>query len=238
MYRIVINSSQKQDSLISLQSDQEHYLRRVVRLNNGDHFIIIDGKGKGWQVKLTADGGKIVDSLEDNRELSCDVTLMIALPKGNGFEDIIRCVTELGVNSLQPVISDRTIVKPKENKLDRWRKIAMEASEQCERLIIPHIEPPILLKEALSQIRHLQIPKYIAVARSNAPHLLHFLPQNSFPDQMIIATGCEGGWTREEIHNFIEQGFQEISLGKRILRAVTAPIMVMSLIASIQENRG
>ena len=236
LYRIVINAPQKQDSLIHLQSDQEHYLRRVVRLNNGDNFIALDGKGKGWQVKLTADGGEIVDCLRDNRELSCDVNLIIALPKGNGFEDIIRCVTELGVNSLQPVISHRTIIKPKENKLERWRKIAIEASEQCERLIVPYIAPPIPVKDAFSSVSTLNIPKYIAVARSNTPHLLHFLPQDSFPQKMIIATGCEGGWTPEEVQNSIEQGFQEISLGKRILRAVTAPIMVMSLVSSVEEN--
>lgn len=236
LYRIVINSSQKQDSLIHLQSDQEHYLRRVVRLNNGDNFIALDGKGKGWQVELTPDGGEIVDSLDDNRELSCDVTLIIALPKGNGFEDIIRCVTELGVNSLQPVISDRTIVKPKENKLDRWRKIAIEASEQSERLIVPYIAYPIPVKEAFSHVHNLNIPKYIAVARSNTPHLLHFLQQDLSSSEIVIATGCEGGWTPDEIQSSIEQGFQEISLGKRILRAVTAPIMVMSLISSVQEN--
>lgn len=236
LYRIVINSNQKQDRLIHLQPDQEHYLRRVVRLNNEDNFIALDGKGNAWQVKLTADGGEIVDSFHDNRELFCDVTLIIALPKGNGFEEIIRCVTELGVHSLQPVISHRTIIKPKENKLERWRKIAMEASEQSERLIVPYIAPPIPVKEAFSHVQSLNIPKYIAVARSTSLHLLHFLPQDSFPPKMIIATGCEGGWTPEEVHSSIEQGFQEISLGKRILRAVTAPIMVMSLISSVQEN--
>lgn len=236
LYRIVINSQQKQDNLIHLQSDQEHYLRRVVRLNNEDIFIALDGKGNGWQVKLTADGGEIVDSLQDDRELCCDVNLIIALPKGNGFEDIIRCVTELGVNSLQPVISDRTIVKPKENKLERWRKIAIEASEQSERLIVPYIAPPIPVKQAFSSVSTLNIPKYIAVARSNTPHLLHFLPQDSLPPKMIIATGCEGGWTPDEVQSSIAQGFQEISLGKRILRAVTAPIMVMSLVSSVQEN--
>ncbi|MGI0480431.1 16S rRNA (uracil(1498)-N(3))-methyltransferase [Geminocystis sp. CENA526] len=236
LYRIVINSHQKQDNLINLESDQEHYLRRVVRLNNGDIFIALDGNGKGWQVKLTADGGEILDSLMENRELLTKVTLMIALPKGNGFEDIIRCVTELGVNSLQPVISDRTIVKPKENKLERWRKIAMEASEQCERLIVPNIEPPIPVKQAFSQFHDLNIPKYIAVARSNAPHLLHFLQQNLSPSEMVIATGCEGGWTPKEVQSSIEHGFQEISLGNRILRAVTAPIMAMSLVSSFDFN--
>jgi len=90
LYRIVIYPHQKQDSLINLLSDQEHYLRRVVRLNNGQNFIAMDGKGYSWEVKLTDKGGEIIHVIEENRELSIEVTLMVALPKGNGFEDIIR----------------------------------------------------------------------------------------------------------------------------------------------------
>ncbi|BAQ66705.1 16S rRNA (uracil(1498)-N(3))-methyltransferase [Geminocystis sp. NIES-3709] len=237
LYRVIINSTQKEDTLIHLLSDQEHYLRRVVRLNDGQDFIALDGKGNSWQVKLTPHGGQIINCLHENRELFSRVTLMVALPKGNGFEDIIRCATELGVNSLQPVITDRTILKPKENKLERWRKIAMEAAEQSERQIVPYISPPIPIKKALSHFGSVDISKYIAVARTNASHLLDFLLQDLSAQEIVIATGCEGGWTTEEVKSAIETGFQEISLGKRILRAVTAPIMVMALIAAVDETK-
>lgn len=237
LYRLVINSSQKQDTLINFFSEQEHYLRRVVRLNNGQNFIAMDGKGSCWLVKLTDEGGKILNSLEENRELLSSVTLMVALPKGNGFEDIIRCTTELGVNQLQPVISDRTLLKPSDNKLERWRKIAIESAEQSERQIVPYIAQPLSIFEALTTMSSINIPKYIAVARTCAPHLLNFLTTDlsHLPSQIVIATGCEGGWTTNEVMKATECNFQEVSLGKRILRAVTAPIMAMSLIASVGE---
>jgi 16S rRNA (uracil1498-N3)-methyltransferase len=237
LYRLVINTSQKQDTLINLFSEQEHYLRRVVRLNNEQNFIAMDGKGNCWLVKLTPHGGKIIDSLEENRELLSCVTLMVALPKGKGFEDIVRCTTELGVNQLQPVISDRTLLKPSENKLERWRKIAVESAEQSERQIVPYIAQPLSIFEALTTVRNINIRKYIAVARTSAPHLLDFLRRDlsNSPSQIVIATGCEGGWTTDEIQKAINCNFQEVSLGKRILRSITAPIMAMSLIAAVGE---
>ena len=235
----MINPQQRENTLIKLEDEQEHYLRRVVRLNNGDEFIAIDGRGNCWQVKLTANGGEIIESLPENRELPVAVTLMVALPKGNGFETIIRCTTELGVNQLQPLISDRTLLKPSSNKIQRWRKIAQEAAEQSERQIVPYIAPPISAKEAFSAANNLNIPKYIAFARSSTPHLQHFLTTSlatPLPSQIIIATGCEGGWTIEEVEKASECNFQEVSLGKRILRAVTAPIMAMSLVCGTIDS--
>ena len=239
-YRLVIDTHQTENNLINLNPDQEHYLRRVVRLNNGDEFIVMDGKGKCWQAQLTDTGGKIIEPLLENKELPIAVTLMVALPKGNGFEEIIRCTTELGVNQLQPLISDRTVVKPSPHKLKRWRKIAQEAAEQSERQIVPHIAEPISVDEAFSAVNNLSIPKYFAFARSSTPHLLNFLAvdlSSSLPSQIIVATGCEGGWSHREIEQAIASNFQEISLGTRILRAVTAPIMAMSLIAGMIESQ-
>ncbi len=239
LYRLVVTQEQIEDNIIHLQKEQEHYLRRVVRLNNEDNFIVINGQGSCWKVKLTPHGGEIIESLTENRELPIAVTLMVALPKGNGFEDIIRCTTELGVNQLQPLISDRTLLKPSTNKLQRWRKIAIESAEQSERQIVPYIAPPISVNEAFTTANKLTIPKYIAFARSSTPHLQYFLTKDlssSVPAQMIIATGCEGGWTTKEVEKAIACQFQEVSLGKRILRAVTAPIMAMSLVSSAIEN--
>ena len=239
MYRLVIDSQQKQDNSIILKSDQEHYLRRVVRLNDNDEFIAMDGKGSCWLVKLTLSGGEIVESLTENRELTTAVTLIVALPKGSGFEDIIRCTTELGVSTILPAISDRTLLKPNENKLKRWRKIALEAVEQSERQILPYIAEPMPIKAIFDQLREENNPKYIASERTNAPHLISFC-QRDFQDtplkEVFIATGCEGGWTKSELEGAIASGFQEVSLGKRILRAITAPIMAMALIASYGES--
>ena len=110
LYRLVISPQQIQENKINLDKSQRHYLTNVVRLNDGDNFIALDGQGLCWRSKLTHDGAYIVEELTENRELAIAVTLMVALPKGSGFENIIRCTTELGVACLQPVISKRTLL--------------------------------------------------------------------------------------------------------------------------------
>lgn len=239
LYRLVINSTQIDGLKIHLLPSQFHYLKTVLRLNNGHQFIAMDGKGNGWEVKLTDTGGEIISSITENRELPIDVTLMIALPKGSGFEDIIRCTTELGVNQIIPVIADRTLLKPNQNKIERWRKIAREAVEQCERQIVPYIADPIPFFQGITQVKELNCHCYLAVARKNSPSLFSSLQENLVVNntkQIIIATGSEGGWTPDEIQKAIAYNFQPVSLGNRILRAVTAPIMAMSLISAIFEE--
>lgn len=240
MYRLVIDSQQKQDNSIILKSEQEHYLRRVVRLDDNEQFIAMDGKGSCWLVRLTVSGGEILESLKENRELTTAVTLIVALPKGSGFEDIVRCTTELGVSTILPAISDRTLLKPKENKLKRWRKIALEAVEQSERQILPYIAEPMPIRAIFEGLREEIYPRYIASERASVPHLLNFCQrdfQDTPPKEVFIATGCEGGWTQSELEGAIASGFQEVSLGKRILRAITAPIMAMALVASHAERQ-
>lgn len=237
MYRLVIESSQNYDNHINLTSEQEHYLRRVLRLKVGAEFMAIDGGGNCWLVELTATGGRIIKTVSNDTELPIFLSLMIALPKGNGFDEIVRCGTELGVNQFIPVISERTLLRPKENKVIRWRKIAIEAAEQSERLILPDICEPMPFKQALSHIDGLQTNRYIAIARGDNPTLAKTIRNNEqfLNDSILIATGPEGGWTNSEIEMAIVNNFQPVSLGKRILRAITAPIMAASIIVGIYD---
>ena len=232
-YRIVITPEQIEQDLIKLDELQLHYLLRVLRLKNGDRFIALDGKGNCWIAEIEAKTAKIIESVEIETELSVSLSLITALPKGNGYEQIIRCCTELGVSSFIPVISDRTILKPNPNKVQRWRKIAIEAAEQSERQIVPSIIEPNKFTGALAQVQ--SEDKYICVARGDLPSLANCL-QNSQASSIVVATGCEGGWTDAEVDKAIALGFKPVSLGKRILRAVTAPIMVSSLVSAICEQ--
>jgi 16S rRNA (uracil1498-N3)-methyltransferase len=192
----------------------------------------MDGLGKSWVAKLGENSAQIVSSVKSQGELPILVTLILALPKGNGFDDVVRACTELGVSKIVPAISDRTLLNPSPQKLIRWQKIAQEAAEQSERQIIPAIFPPVPLTQALFDT-NLKI-KYICVARGDRPHLLSCLQSEKLED-MTLAIGAEGGWTQQEIEKAIAFGFQPVSLGNRILRAITAPITAMSLIAACSE---
>jgi 16S rRNA (uracil1498-N3)-methyltransferase len=236
LYRLVIAPSQKQNDFIHLNSEQLHYLLRVLRLGKGDRFIVMNGLGKSWIAQITGESATICEEIEILTELPARVTLISALPKGSSYEEIIRCCTELGVSRFIPVTSDRTILKPSNNKVQRWRKIAREAAEQSERQIVPVVSEPITFDRAITDT----IPnsdRYICLARGNLPRLGTYLNERQTEErEIVIATGCEGGWTEREIEAAIALNYQPVSLGNRILRAVTAPIVALSLIVAALEK--
>ncbi|MER3478245.1 MAG: 16S rRNA (uracil(1498)-N(3))-methyltransferase [Leptolyngbya sp. ERB_1_2] len=223
LQRLVIAESQVQASIVSLTSEQQHYLQRVLRLKNGDRFIALDGKGQTWIATLESNQATLIESLQASSELSASITLMLALPK-TGFDEVVRQVTELGVACIVPVISDRTLLNPSGNKLDRWRRIAQEAAEQSERQIVPTILEPMRFNLALEQLQADSC--YICAERSSSQHLLNCKFGN-----------CEGGWTTQEIESAIAKNYQPVTLGRRILRAVTAPIAAAALIAGMVESQ-
>ncbi|XTZ09861.1 MAG: 16S rRNA (uracil(1498)-N(3))-methyltransferase [cyanobacterium endosymbiont of Rhopalodia yunnanensis] len=235
VYRLVVESIQNLNQRISLNPEQQHYLRRVLRLNDGDHFVAMNGQGQSYLAQLAENSAQILEIFKELTELPIAVTLIIALPKGNGFNEIVRCCTELGVTTLIPTISQRTLLKPSSHKLERWRKIATEAAEQSERQIVPTIIEPILFEKLLISVNKTAVDHYICVPRREVRHLLTYLP-NSPRKSIVIATGCEGGWTDEEVEKAITSGFQPVTLGRRILRAITAPIVALSLVTSVIER--
>ena len=236
VYRLVITPEQKQSEQINLTSAQLHYLKRVLRMQNGDRFVVMDGQGKSWLAEITGESAQIIESINIATELPVSITLIAALPKGNNFEQVIRSCTELGVSTFMPTISDRTLLKPSPHKLERWRKIATEAAEQSERQIVPAILNPVSFTEAISPVSNTKTARYICVARGNQLSLWSCLQDTYYPE-IVIAIGCEGGWTEAEIEQAIDLGYQPVSLGRRILRAVTAPIVAVSLVMAAYEGR-
>jgi 16S rRNA (uracil1498-N3)-methyltransferase len=274
LQRIAIAETQIQGQQILLTAEQQHYLMRVLRLKIGDRFIVIDPQGGWWLSVLQENKGQILEPIAIATELPATVSLIVAMPKGNGLEEIVRQTTELGVSAIYPVMSDRSLLKPSPQKIQRWRRIAQEAAEQSERAKVPTIFEPISFSDYLSQISQASCRgeqpfaptltqessgrsdtplikgggggsdskkyKYICVARGDRPHLLKTLQASNLKSeenpQIAIATGPEGGWTATEVEQAIAAGFQPISLGDRVLRAVTAPLVALSLVAAYLES--
>ena len=254
LQRLAVTATQICDRTIDLTREQQHYLNRVLRLQAGDRFIAIDGRGHWWSAVLeereTGLFASIAEEIAVNRELPVEVTLMAALPKGNGFDEVVRQAAELGVASILPVTSDRTLLKPSSQKVARWKRIAAEAAEQSERQIVPTILEPISFNVAVKDC--FQRYRFMCVARGENRHLWDCLigsfespfvgavPPSPPPAggelSIVIAVGPEGGWTEGEVERAIEFGFEAVSLGSRILRAVTAPIVALSLVGAAFEK--
>ncbi len=232
LQRLVCEGSWSPGQPIDLTPEQRHYFVRVLRLAIGDRFILLNGQGQSWIAQLTEDGAICGETQALELALSSGprVRLLLALPK-QGFDDVVRQATELGVSEIQPVLSQRTILKPSDNKLDRWQRIAQEAAEQSERLWVPQIHAPIGLEAALTHFG----PGYICTARGNPRSLARCLAADLSEQTLAIAIGPEGGWTPAEVDLAQELGYQPVSLGAGILRAVTAPLAVLAIVATVVE---
>ncbi len=209
--------------------DRLHYLQRVLRLREGDQFIAMDGRGGRWLSQLENDQGRILESLPQSREPGRQIHLGVAIPKGTGMEIIIKQATELGVSRITPVVSGRTLLRPSEGKIDRWRKIAQEAAELACRSWIPQIDRPVPLGEFLSLDCSY---KYIGVT-APAPSLLELLLSGAENSAITLLTGPEGGWTESEQQTAVERGWQPISLASTVLSATTAPIVALAITVAV-----
>jgi 16S rRNA (uracil1498-N3)-methyltransferase len=233
LQRVVVAPSQIDRQTIQLDKAQTHYLQRVLRLKVGDRFIAMDGLGQTWLAEIGETGATIVEPLVVTSELPRAVTLAIALPKGSGFDDVVRQVTELGVARIVPILSDRTQLQPNDKKYARWQTIAAEAAEQSERAIVPIILEPIPWKQYL-QNPATSDARFLCWERGDSPALLDALPSEG---SVELAIGPEGGWTTAEVEGAIGVGYAPVSLGPRILRAVTASVAVMAIVAASQNQR-
>lgn len=239
LQRLAIAANQRVESVIQLTVSQQHYLHRVLRLRPGERFIAIDGQGQGWLAALQADPSvaEVLEAMAADTELPDSVTLLIALPK-NGMDDVVRQATELGVQQIVPILSQRTVLNPSAQKLERWQRIAQEAAEQSERQIVPLLKSPQSWTAALQNWNSTQTDCYLCEARGNQPHLLDLLQRRQaepIQRSVVIAVGPEGGWTDAELDQARAAGYQLVSLGARVLRAVTAPLVALSLLAAVQE---
>jgi 16S rRNA (uracil1498-N3)-methyltransferase len=158
-----------------------------------------------------------------------EVTVVLAIFKFDRFEWAVEKLTELGAARIVPVIAQRTdahLVKAAAKRVDRWRRIAHEASQQSRRLAEPVIEEPIALKKFAADGT-----KILLSENEKSVTLADLISAGS----VTLAIGPEGGWTADEERWFPEQGWRSASLGSTVLRAETAAIAAVAVAMAIGE---
>ena len=143
---------------------------------------------------------------------------------------LIQKATELGVDEIIPLITERTIVKvdsKKDNKINRWTKIAKEATEQSHRIKMPTIHNIITLKELINVRGNAKI---VCNTNEMSKNIKKVLQDNKKSDTMIIVVGPEGGFSEKELTFLTENDFISVSLGNNVLRAETVPLYILSVI--------
>ena len=158
-----------------------------------------------------------------------NITLLLAIFKFDRMEWAIEKCTELGVSQILPVIARRTDAHPAAaaaKRVERWRRIVLQAAEQSRRAAPPEVADPIQLQDAVSLPGALRI----VLAESEQQTLLRDLLTSPADGEILLAIGPEGGWAEDELQLFQKCGWISASLGSTILRAETAAIAATAIV--------
>jgi len=226
------NFSEKE---IRLNEDESRHLRDVLRLRVGEKVAVFDGAGNEFLCSIQGIERKTVSLLilekisAPSPESDLNLTLAVALLKGEKFDLVVQKATELGVKRVLPLETARADVKIKDQKdvakkLERWRRIALEAAKQSGRAVVPEIEKPIEFEDFVKT----SSGERIFFAERGGEEL-NQIPNKDF-EKLTIVVGAEGGWDEREIELARAGAFKIVTLGGRILRAETAAIVTVALL--------
>ena len=219
--------------------DDVKHIKDVLRYNVGDTLDICDEDGVRYitnisSIEKTNINLDILDVSDYTTEPSINITLLQGMPKADKLELIIQKCTELGVTEIVPIMTDRVIVKIDDKSIDkkveRWRKIALEAGKQSGRQKIPNIQNPIKLKnmiENISKYDILLLP-YECEKEKTLKSVLRNLDKNL--KNIAIMIGPEGGFSEEEIRVLDLKNVEKVTLGPRILRTETAGLATVAMV--------
>lgn len=234
--RFFIAPSQVQDRQITLSGDDLRHIRTVLRKEPGDLLTLLDGQGMEYTVKIIAlERAEIVTEIvnEANRvSTGPRITLVQGLPKSDKMDFIVQKATELGVSSIVPLVTERTIVKVKdeEKRIGRWRKIAKEAAMQSNRPDVPQVGLIQSFRDFIMSLAPGPLTLLLFPWEEGTEPIKNALRQNSDAKNIIILIGPEGGFSRAEAETAKEKGFHLVSLGPNIFRTETAAVAVLSMI--------
>lgn len=220
--------------------DAQHMIKSL-RMACGEELTLCDRQGRQYSCVIREISGdsvlvKVLENAPCQNEPGIRVVLYQALPKGEKMDFIVQKAVELGVSQIVPVISQRCISRPDQKAMDkkvqRWRKIAKQAAQQARRGIIPTVSGALSFTEAVKDAQSCdkQILFYECGGRQ-VGSLLHKEDKSA-----AVFIGSEGGFAPGEVQQALQNGGLAATLGKRILRAETAPIAALSVIMYVTGN--
>jgi 16S rRNA (uracil1498-N3)-methyltransferase len=209
----------------------------VLRMDVGDELVVSDGAGNDYLVRIEQVGKSEIRATVVNRSTQAIRSPRIVLGQGIAKSDkmdwIVQKATELGVATVVPLVTERTIVKirDEEKKLVRWQKIAREAAMQSNRPDVPLVEPVVQLKDFLRTLNPAPGTLQLIPWEEGTEPIKNLLSQNETAKDVVVLIGPEGGFSHAEADLAKSSGFHPVSLGKNILRTETASLSVLSMIA-------
>lgn len=245
MYRFYVSEQNiSAEKIIITEPAQLHHLKDVLRLEINEPVIVFDNQGKQYNClikelcknKITLEIKE--KSLPQVKREKAKITIACAIPKKSKMDEIVDKLTQLGVDRIIPLKTERVIIKLDKKKelirMSRWRKIALSASQQSQRCRQPVIEPITQIKELLSKSGDFDLKLIPTLIDSQKP--LREVFGEFQPKNILVLIGPEGDFTRQELALAKQKGFFPVSLGNLVLRVETAAVAIVSFIRLYADN--
>lgn len=224
------------DKAVTIGLEETRHLRDVLRLREGDEASVFDGRGREYLCTIANISKKdsvlsiVKEIVPAAPESPLELTLAAAILPGEKFDLVVQKAVELGIVSLQPLFTKRCEARPaaSERRLERWKKIALEAAKQSGRAKLTEVREPCQIESFLAESRS---------AASEDTGLVFFSERDGKEFSEIKAErkikaviGPKGGWEDSELAAARENGFSIVTFGGRILRAETAAIAMSAIL--------
>lgn len=196
----------------------------------GDDLVVVDSGAQTYHASLKLEAGRVeallTQRVAQDASGRLQITLAQALPKGQKLDFVVEKATELGIARLIPLQTSRSIGGASAHKLERWQKLARSAAQQSGRSTVPKVEAPLDFAKLLPCIAEFDAA-FFAWELATAP-LRDALRSASDARNVLVIVGPEGGFSHAEAEAAVGAGARAVSLGKRILRTETAPIVILA----------
>ncbi len=232
---------------VVLSAEESRHLRDVLRLRAGDEVSVFDGEGSEFACAVREAGGRGGEAVLEVRgasspprpESPLSLTLAVALLKGEKFDLVVQKATELGVTRVVPVVSARADVRPRdardtERRVERWRRLALEASKQSGRARVPLVDSPQTFERLVEHESASPNAARILFSERGGAGLRSLSDESATrPASVVALVGPEGGWDDEELAHARSHVWTLVTLGGRTLRAETAAVTVCALLQNL-----
>jgi 16S rRNA (uracil1498-N3)-methyltransferase len=221
--RLVAEAAQIRGDTVLLRADQVHYLERVMRRPRGSRVVVLTPDGPRWGRWTERTALVLEEAAPRVRPPRLSVGIAQALLKGDRFRDVVDRGTQVGVAAFQPLVTARSVVRSaSSDRIDRWRRVAREAAEQCGRGDVPVVADPIALS-----VWDPATP--ILALEPGGPPLFRQYMALGAPDRLWLLVGPEGGLAPAELEPFRAAG-RVAGCGAYVLRAENAGAMAALLL--------
>jgi 16S rRNA (uracil1498-N3)-methyltransferase len=248
MPRFFLSASNISSGVVFIRGDDALHISRSLRMKPGEHITVCDMQKIEYNCvleKITSDTvtARIVTSKPSDNEPPYKIRLYQALPKSDKLDIIIQKAVESGVSEIIPFESERCVVKidndidKEQKKLDRRRRIALEAAKQCGRGVIPEVKLPMSFDKMLNDASECGLRLFFY--EGDGTLSLRDLLTQKYPretderkfEEIAVVVGAEGGFSIAETQKALEHGFEMCGLGKRILRCETASALALACLS-------